>query len=75
MLPFVTLTTFGLGLIMSYVVSILTPIAVATGALTAGISFLIAVAVLVITFVILRIAKSCGAFEQKFGESSVGDDT
>lgn len=74
MLPFITLSTIGVGLILQYVVSVLTPIAVVTGALTAGISCLLIGAAIAITFIILRIAKACGAFEQKYGESSEGDD-
>ncbi len=73
MLPFVVLTTFGVGMIMTYLASVLMPVAVASGALTAGIGALIVVAIIAVTFIVLRILKALGLFKKK-NTSTTGDD-
>ncbi|MCE7743529.1 MAG: DUF2341 domain-containing protein [Candidatus Heimdallarchaeota archaeon] len=73
MIPFIVLTSAGVGLILSYVVSILTPIAVASGALTAGIGTLIVAAVIAFTFIVLRVLKALGVFKKRNSTTS-GDD-
>ncbi|MHA1355555.1 MAG: hypothetical protein ACTSR1_10320, partial [Candidatus Heimdallarchaeota archaeon] len=73
MLPFAVLTSIGASLIFTYLVSILTPIAVASGALTAGIGTLLIAAVLAITFIVLRVMKALGLFKKR-NPLTIGDD-
>ena len=73
MLPFIVLSSVGAGLILTYLVSILTPMAVASGALTAGIGTLIVMAVIALTFIVLRVLKALGLFKKR-DPSTIGDD-
>ncbi|MGC9780381.1 MAG: hypothetical protein HZR80_14130 [Candidatus Heimdallarchaeota archaeon] len=50
MLPFAVLTAFGVGMIITYLASVLMPVAIASGALTAGIGALIVIAIIAVTF-------------------------
>jgi len=74
MLPFIALTTVGVGMILSYMLSLLTGWAIASGALTAGVSLLVIAAAIAYTFIIFRILKACGIFKEKYTEPTIGDD-